>query len=111
MIASAKEKVSRGAKFMDEKAPGWASMIKLDEFYMANADHCVLGQVFPDKGYTNKLCEFAAQENPELENFNQQYSYGIYTLAQELGFSVSAITSWETLEKHWIEEIKARLDS
>lgn len=37
---------ARGAAWLDERVPGWADHINLDNFTIASCQKCVLGQLF-----------------------------------------------------------------
>jgi len=40
------ERVALGAALLDEKLPGWAERINLDELELASCYRCVIGQLF-----------------------------------------------------------------
>jgi hypothetical protein len=41
-----RDRVARGAALLDEKRPGWAAEIDLDDLEMGSCFSCVLGQLF-----------------------------------------------------------------
>lgn len=42
-------RVKRGARFLDEVAPGWDTRIDLDTLRLSDGSACICGQVFKDK--------------------------------------------------------------
>jgi hypothetical protein len=56
---SLQEAVSRGAALLDERRPGWAAEIRIDQLMMNVCEHCILGQLFGDylKGKAAVLAE------------------------------------------------------
>ena len=76
--------VAQAAKFLDEKAEGWANRVDLDKLDMLSITECILGQVF-----------------------------GSYLAGREfLGISNNCIKEeilFANKKSEWIEEIKARL--
>lgn len=44
------DRAARGARFLDERAPGWESQINLDTLNIARSDNCALGQVYGSYG-------------------------------------------------------------
>jgi len=46
-VINARRAVAKGAALLDERTPGWASKIDLEELYLGDGRRCVLGQLFP----------------------------------------------------------------
>ena len=42
------KQIQAGAKFLDEKMPGWMNKINLDNLMMSHGCSCILGQIFGD---------------------------------------------------------------
>lgn len=40
-----------GAKWLDERLPGWAESIDVENLAMLNSQRCILGQLFGANGY------------------------------------------------------------
>lgn len=83
-------KVADAAKFLDEKAQGWANKIDLKRLNMGSPCDCVLGQMYGS------------------------YPMGIYQLgvlgSECFGGHLSPASAIEsTIQKEWIQEINARL--
>jgi hypothetical protein len=43
------QSVDRGARWLDEHRPGWASLVDTDALNMISATRCVAGQVFTER--------------------------------------------------------------
>lgn len=48
MVDSLRVRIERGAKLLDERAPGWRSRIDLETLDMRDGACCILGQVYLD---------------------------------------------------------------
>lgn len=44
-----RKRIERGAAWLDRVKPGWRDLIDLDTLNLADAESCVLGQVFADE--------------------------------------------------------------
>lgn len=45
-----RNRVTNGAKLLDERRPGWANKIHLDGLNMRSITHCILGQLYGGLG-------------------------------------------------------------
>lgn len=87
--------VTRGAAFLDEKAPGWFHRLDRNALEMNDCSRCVLGQLFGNY--------YAALEA-------RQYSTDE---AAGMGFSVArpfsgVYENWVRLRARWLQEIDGR---
>lgn len=48
---------ARGAKFLDQRRPGWADEIRLADLDLRSLDNCVLGQLYGDWGKAQEAIE------------------------------------------------------
>lgn len=72
----AAERVARGAKLLDEKAPGWHYLIQLDELKMSSCHTCILGQLF---GPAFEACVLEDSGIPPFVEFGNGYREGCYS--------------------------------
>jgi len=82
-VTIAEEKAAKGAALLDERLPGWRSMVAPESLQLRWCSTCVLGQLFGD------------------------YKRGIDALglsdreAREHGFYTGRYTTWERLTRAW----------
>lgn len=81
----------RGAKLLDEHAPGWADLIADDVLDMCDPSVCIVGQVFGD--YNDGLKTLDASGGGVPESF---------------GFQDNENASFTALQQEWIKEINER---
>ena len=48
-MTAARVRVNRGARFLDEVAPGWENRIDLETLKLNDGMHCICGQVFAEE--------------------------------------------------------------
>lgn len=46
MVTTMKQKVTRGAKWLDKNYKGWARKVKITRLNLANHCYCILGQLY-----------------------------------------------------------------
>lgn len=46
MTLTVQERVANGVVLLDEKRPGWDSIVRLDDFNLWDGEKCILGQLF-----------------------------------------------------------------
>lgn len=98
--------VKRGAHFMDEHYPNWATAIQLDRLEMNDCAVCVVGQAIGD--YSNSIAEMSG---------TRSYSREANDWAEENGFDVPNALSgdyaiqnyYRKLETLWTEQVRERL--
>ena len=100
------DRVKKGAKLLDEKAPGWYEKVNLSKLEMNSYHGCVVGQLgkaeFPSfiAGVAyNEYCRAVLNTDPDNEN------------AAEYGFTIKYgedFSYWAKLEKLWRTEIEKR---
>jgi hypothetical protein len=88
------ERVTRGAKLLDQKWPGWASKIKLNVLAMDDCVGCVLGQLAGD--YEDGATKLFGRGR----SFQESVSHGFHI---ELRGEY-----WDALQDAWLAEIAAR---
>jgi hypothetical protein len=110
----------RGARWMDEHCPDWASKIDLDELRMSETDLCILGQtarcVLPDNARPH-YGEF--EYWAVVRHFAPEFAHT--TWAAERGFDIddkyepigddSGTAEYEMLTIAWHEQIRQRLEA
>jgi hypothetical protein len=97
----ARERVSAGARWLDEVEPGWAERIDLDDFRLADGRRCILGQLY------GSFCD--GLDTHDLE-YDEAEMYGFYldNLDGKYDHWDEGLI-WIRLEDQWIAEIKSRI--
>lgn len=108
-------RVRRGAEFLDEHRPGWASRIDLETFCLTDPCECVLGQVEDD--YYKGLANLGLPSGIPSD-FDGRF--GIYKndKAHDLGFFENSLLEndcdphrdrrWDDLHETWVAIIRQR---
>lgn len=95
-MRSLKQRVTKGAKFLDKKYPEWWKEINTASLNLGSCLHCVLGQLY---GYYGKGTQ----------------ALNITFRAPDLGFCTDSgfdcIQKHKELTKFWIEEVQKRKDN
>lgn len=109
------ERVLLGAKLLDERIPGWADRIDLDEFWMSSSCQCVLGQVSGVSanprtsswsGYNTLLAELSGLTLDDgLFRASEEEAK---TFARAYGFDSPVRGEWHQLADLWRDEIERR---
>lgn len=87
---SMKERVQKGASFLDEHEPDWAEKINPDNLDMSSTNLCVIGQTF-------------GSWSPALKSLNiDEQEYGFDLMYGDHG------EDWKTLDALWLKEVKKR---
>lgn len=95
------ERVRRGAKLLDDVAPGWADRINLATLRLCDSSQCILGQLYGEYYPAGAQAVFGATDlagpNNEAEHGFDLYSEECYPVGR-----------WEELQQAWLEEIRRR---
>lgn len=94
------QRVSRGAKLLDEKMPGWFEKIDLGKLCMSDGTVCVLGQLW-GKGKPGMFGRAIADLG-----LNR---IGGVSAAERHGFCAKD-EDYPQLDQLWMAEVKARYD-
>lgn len=72
-LRAARKAVRRGAKLLDQRLPGWESVLQLDKLELSSCELCVCGQL----GWATKTKEFKAiwNEDPNRTPFSVMTEY------------------------------------
>lgn len=90
-----RERVERGAAWLDETKPGWRSLIDQFTLDLDDAEYCVLGQVFANdadsdqSGYGYVLALLESQQGTMSEAVRWSIDHGF----DEVGFA-DLTTAW-----------------
>lgn len=97
--------VKRGAYFLDEHYPNWATTIRLDKLKMDQCANCIVGQAIGE--YSSSIAAACGVE---------PYSKAAFAWAIDNGFDVpdesmrgQAEECYQELEVLWTEQVKARV--
>jgi len=100
-----KQRVQRGAKWLDEKRPGWAKEIDLEKLNYTMGDRCILGQLYANGGHW-----FSAVKNAfdvtDATGDKLAQKYGFMAMDHEIGLSAN-----QKLQELWVLEIEQRLNA
>lgn len=101
-MASAKQRVQKGARMLDKYRPGWAIEINISDFNITSPTECIIGQLFGD--FSNGVHALRA--------------LGASVDIRKLGFMIQTSSIWNgfcdidtdyiNLQKEWVAEINAR---
>ena len=100
MAVGTKAQVAKGAKFLDEKSPGWAEKINTKKLAMVSNTHCILGQLGKAQGYKGSAPAFEFGEDLGLTE-SKFISYGFEADGSE--------DADKTHAELWKAEIEKRL--
>lgn len=94
-------RVQRGAELLDERMPGWADKVDVDEFDLRDGDRCVLGQI--------GLCVWS-ETYPHTAQRLLPDGYAFGKDAHSHGFmgNVEIAGDWGALEQDWRLAILSR---
>jgi hypothetical protein len=126
-VADVTERVTRGARLLDEFAPDWAHVIDLGRLDLSSGTRCVLGQVgnhlYDCMGIN--VADFYGIDDEEAFDLKAEYNEAISLLEQrtnhfgspaDFGFDMPYLivgtsqtrAAWEMLRCAWIDAIVAR---
>ncbi len=134
---SVKTRVERGARFLDEVAPGWEDRIDLETLDLVSGYHCICGQLWAakakrsrseyiDNGYDFAVHNLFAQANSWITSLVGQEpitraqsmadGYALregmrgYNVAAALGFATGKPIedTWAVLEAEWKRLLRRR---
>ena len=92
-----RERVARGAAWLDEVAPGWERKLDLSVLDIADPDRCVCGQVFMQ---------------PAIEsNYTSGYSYARFEHSLVLVSMARSGFVYDEDGDAWVELVKQRFDA
>jgi hypothetical protein len=91
--ATYRERVKRGIKLLDEKVPSWRDRISCTELDLANADHCILGQVY--KNDVKAGYYYALDVVPELTKDD----------GEKYGFKADSYHGYVLLDQLWRKKL------
>lgn len=83
---------TKGAAFLDEETPGWASRVDVKHFDMAEGYGCVLGQLYG--GYENAISIFDWWQEPHTP--------------AKLGFDHCDAYNYTQLNRAWVRMVFVR---
>lgn len=114
----ADRRAARGAALLDERVPGWASLVDTDALNLASPYACVLGQVFdPDDGVNHGfrvgLIELFGDDRYALTNLETPVEANGFNLAAANGFNLAAADAvrgvdFNDLRLAWTRQVVAR---
>ena len=100
-----RERIERGAAWLDDVEPGWRSLLDLEDLHLSSNDSCVLGQVFREQAWDSGY---------EADGYNYVLESGDFpdipsesdTWAREHGFEAVALgaadkVTYSALETAW----------
>lgn len=94
-------RVKRGSTLLDERVPGWAQQVRLDELHMASGLRCILGQVYGE--YTVGL----AALNFGVDS-REAVTHGfVITPSKEEGWWIKG---YNALKAEWALAVRERVD-
>lgn len=96
--------VKRGAYFMDENYPGWASKINLNRFSMSLCHRCIVGQAIGD--YAMIISEASGQILGSVESDDWATSHGF-----DVDYGRLVSYGYKELETLWTEQVRERLNN
>mgnify|MGYP001578000622 CR=1 FL=1 len=95
------QRAANGATLLDEKRPGWASLINVDVLDLASGYHCILGQLYK-RDYVMGIHDLGCDERGD------QAKNG-FDLSHEEYLSDHEDAMWDDLNAAWHEEINKRV--
>lgn len=101
--------VERGARLLDDRAPGWAHEVNVRELQMGRCDKCILGQVegFRYELGVNNEPSIYDQKLDALGISDKEYGFDVPILPRPMTNSVQG--AYEALGQLWREEINKRI--
>lgn len=121
-LGSAKTRVARGARWLDENFEGWVSRIDIKTLRLSDGNTCICGQVFKKEG--RRVCDgFGTGFDYAFEHLFAQANSWICKLvpkrmedrAQEvsraLGFMSDMDTCFNDLQDEWVSLLKKRANA
>ena len=133
--AMARRRATRGARLLDQLAPGWTQEIDREQLHMHDSSYCVLGQagdylVETLAPRTWEVLRWEAEQDPGYQPGEPLVDYDIalpYVFRERFGLNHQAAehgftlpdcigtcqipTAWEMLDCAWLEQILARRDA
>lgn len=97
-------RVVRGAELLDERMPGWAEHIGLDDLDLGDAERCVLGQIglcVFDADYCGTVERLFDIPRPFNHTLDEEFAHGFVGEDFDAG-------DWRTLEQDWRLAILSR---
>lgn len=113
------ERVERGARLLDEIAPGWETRINLETLDLESTYSCICGQLFAENGRTSELSQGPSFYQSGFDWFactlyEQGAAWakalGAKAHTSQFGFDIEA-EEYEELQDAWIDLIKDRFNS
>ncbi len=127
-FGTAKTRVKRGARWLDENFPGWEKRINIKTLDMFDGDKCICGKVFKRRtrifynGYEYANRTFFSEANDwitvivkiepvQSNSYNYKERAGLVSRA--LGFNINILDglagiTYETLQVEWIKLLEKR---
>ena len=93
------EQVARGAAVLDERVPGWESLVDLDALDLRCVHRCVLGQVGARR--------FGFRRDPYAETV-AALQLELQTVRHGFNLAVPLPWAWQALHRAWVQEISLR---
>jgi hypothetical protein len=120
-MATIEERVSRGAAFLSEVAPGWEGRVNLGDLKLSSGMQCICGQVFDEVRAEDENGYGYFERTLASEGIAWLDAKGIdsFYAGAALGFDVEVyyndsyrdlVQQWRELETAWTAEIKGRFD-
>lgn len=97
------EMVEAAAKWMDDRKPGWERQLDLGTFDIGHAEVCIVGQTFGQH-----MFEIVNQEVPIA--FRKVFCTVDGLLPEDWYGDFGNDDAWVSVERFWVDEIKARLN-
>ncbi len=92
------QRVGAGARYLDQRLPGWPRQIDLDKLQISAARSCVLGQIYGDYGSgVEELC-LGGRKAVELGFFTRESDHA----------GEAACREYSELTELWREEVARR---
>ena len=100
--------VKKGADYMDENYPGWASLINFETFEMDNCHQCVVGQAVGEYGHAIGLASGQKPYSREASEWAAQYGFDVpmEDFAKGDDHVYQCYVGLETL---WTDQVRERL--
>jgi hypothetical protein len=99
----ARERVARGARFLDQHRPGWHAEIDTARLRMESCAQCILGQLFGD---FPRALTLTPQRDPEWVR-----EHGFDLAIPEFDSDEHILDGYRRLTEMWIDEIHKRKES
>jgi hypothetical protein len=118
MQLSTEERVANGARWLDEKFPGWESRIDPGTLDLTSGHHCICGQVFDERAEQSGVDNGFNYATIHL--FTQAVSWlgtviddepTLFGAARAMGFIDHGSETYDKLQEAWVDLLKERANA